>query len=513
MEKESDVLQLAPRAWTGIPYAVEVTGGAPLLKWANQALAVIIGRQLVFGADGSVCIDIESPRKGARSNNMRPRTILGTITLRWRWDAPNGRMLINFYRRDRPLDWRWDELKADGDVTSLVSKWYGVAHVGLSTFSYTLSLNEDSAPRDTSLSGSLLVDRGSLIEESFRPSLASSLLEASAVEKIVNQYDDYVEHQKAHIQSTLEIIDRMWLQELVLQCQAEILTVLIAGMSRVEHGAEPHELFESTLAGVQRVRTVAFESLNVRADARETVALDGGLEAIRLTLTAQLEETENDVKPLIDKLVEPLHVSQARVDAENMLSRVMDEFEAIYSLKEANSNTFMQLQDDMHELQDGEESFVETMIQVARANPQNASLQKTCIQALIFRERNGSLDKCIDFLAEHIEAEHIDTNADCKRLLETSCKAVVHLVEHFETSVEMLRQKGFEQKLTNIIVKNPKVEPIRASACSALLAILAHRDETLVDVTDWMEELMKHFESKSVNLDLLNMPELVDARC
>ena len=29
------------------------------------------------------------------------------------------------------LGWRWDELEPDGDVSSLICKWYGTAHAGL----------------------------------------------------------------------------------------------------------------------------------------------------------------------------------------------------------------------------------------------------------------------------------------------------------------------------------------------------------------------------------------------
>jgi len=197
-----------------------------------------------------------------------------------------------------------------------------------------------------------------------------------------------------------------------------------------------------------------------------------------------------------------------------MLHGVKDEFEAIYSLKEANSQTFMQLQDDMHNLQHGEASFVETMILAARANPQNVSLQKTCIEALIFRDRNRSLNQCIEFLAETMDA-----HADCERLLEISCKAVVHLVEHFAKTADVLRQKGFMQRLANVIVEHSQEEPMRRSACSALLALLLHSDDArniskLSEVTESVQDFMQNgvcHETRNAAFDLLRTPDFVDA--
>ena len=52
----------------------------------------------------------------------------------------------------------------------------------------------------------------------------------------------------------------------------------------------------------------------------------------------------------------------------------------------------MQLQDELDDLQHGERSFVETALQTAQANPQNASLQKACSEALTLRGHVGNLE-------------------------------------------------------------------------------------------------------------------------
>jgi len=481
MADQPDALPLAAYPWTGLPYKVEINGGASLLTWANKAVAYFLGRQLTFGVDGSVSIEAFGRDGRPIHKNTRPLTIPGNKALSWKWDALDGRLLIHWMdaRGGVALGWRWDELEPDGDVSSLICKWHGTAHVGPTTFSYTLCLKDSPQLQRGTLGESLIVAHGSFISDgSFAVSPDISPLEEDIIKKIVSRYGDFMGNDKSRIDSTLEIIDRMWLQELVLQCQAEILTVVIGGIAQVEQGANPHELFEHTLAGVHNVRDVAFDSLKVRSEARAEVALAGGLEGIHRTLAAKLDEAETGVKPLVDKLVEPSQVADARKDAEQMLSAVVAEFEAISSLKEAHSETFMQLQDDLDALQHGERTFIETVLRAARANPQNASLQKACIEALIFRERNGNLDDCIELIVEAMEA-----HGRCRRVLETCCKAVVHLVEHFPSVTQQLGQKGFVERLLKIVTEYAQDAAIQMAAFSALLGLVDCSDDNQTTAT------------------------------
>merc|ERR1712224_345850 len=101
---------------------------------------------------------------------MGPISVAG-VQLCWRWDPLSGHMVINFLQSSSRLGWRWDELKPDGDASSLVTEWHGVAHVGSSTFSYTMSLVDAESwsqhvdswkVSDSAVDLSLRVTRGSV---------------------------------------------------------------------------------------------------------------------------------------------------------------------------------------------------------------------------------------------------------------------------------------------------------------------------------------------------------------
>lgn len=155
-----------------------------------------------------------------------------------------------------------------------------------------------------------------------------------------------------------------------------------------------------------------------------------------------------------------------------MLDNVMSEFEAIGTLKEANSNMFVELQDHLDDLQVGEIAFTDTVLQAARANPQNAPLQKKCIETLlcmpdVCRKRNSNLNDCIAFLLETMGA-HVKHGP----LQESCCKALSHLQE----AAEEIGQQGGIQKLLMVISAHVDDAAVEKAALSALLDLTIHNE-------------------------------------
>ncbi|CAE7440692.1 unnamed protein product [Symbiodinium necroappetens] len=65
---------------------------------------------------------------------------MGNFSLKWRWDPSASKLIIDFWKDMKLLEWRWDELVPSKDLRfpSLVADWSGTGHVGGSSFSYSM---------------------------------------------------------------------------------------------------------------------------------------------------------------------------------------------------------------------------------------------------------------------------------------------------------------------------------------------------------------------------------------
>jgi len=453
--------------WAGRTYRLKVeSGGATLLRWASQ-MAKTVADQRIFHSDGSI-----------RLKSLKPVTMAG-VQLCWRWDPLSARMIIDFLWQGKKLGWRWDELTPVGDEMSMVSKWNGIGHVGASSYSFSLTLIELERPlfaqswptvRASVLDMSMNVNHSSLAGE---VDLGKSVVveDTDIVKNIVSRYSSCMDSGKANIQRILEIIDRMWLQELVLQSRAELLNNLVGAAADIENGSEPNEIITRTLHEVDSVNAMVLDSVRVRSEARGSVSLAGGLEALHHIIAEQLEEVAEGLRPLIDQLVEPTLVGEVSKHAERMLRNILEEMEALSELKEANSDTFMVLEESLDDLHSGESAFIDTILQVARANPQNSHLQKTCVETLMCtpdacRNLRANIDGCITLLLDTM-LKHTQHSP----LQETCCKAINQLTKCFPEAAGQVGSRGGVDSLLLVLVNHAGNEATMGAALSALLSL------------------------------------------
>lgn len=403
--------------WTGRRYKIKVHGSPNPLQWISSVLNMFVDER-IFHADGTL-----------RRKNLNPHTV-GRAQPCWRWDPLGGCMMIDFLWDDRRLAWRWDELRPDGEISSLVSKWHGIAHVGTSMYSFSMILVEEpqclpqkklsSRPlfqlSDSELDISMDVKCASVVEPVVSPAAAGG----GTIRSIADRYCDSMDRNKAHIVQVLAVIDRMWLQELILQSSAEFLSHLIRAAEEVELSSNPDEMLSRTLKGydihvqiqdeLRKVNALAFDSLKVRFEARGEVSLTGGLDGLRQTLAAQLDELDKEVQPLMDQLLEPMGAAEVRENAAKRLRNTLTELGDLSDLKEANSDTFLLLEEHLGDLQNVGSAFNHTVLQAARANPQNTHLQKTCHETL-----SRTPDACIN-------RDNDDDNIDVWSVEEACCE-------------------------------------------------------------------------------------------
>mmetsp|Transcript_22882 Transcript_22882/g.41492 ORF Transcript_22882/g.41492 Transcript_22882/m.41492 type:complete len:371 (+) Transcript_22882:45-1157(+) len=353
-------------AWTGHVYRVHVHESRSVLQWMNRLVNSLMFKRLVFHEDGSIC-----------NENWRPVTLAG-VQICWRWDPMANCIVIEFLRHGSPLQWRWEKLDPLGDPEELVPGWSGVAHVGQSVYTYSLTLEGVPQPELEPLevgrlNDSLLCVQGSvaLNGEECGPKIAS----------VLSKFKEVLDEDTGKAQQILQSIDRMWVQELLLQSSGELADAVMEAALAVERGEDAESAISNASQRLSEVRTMAFESFQVRADARERVTAAGGVEELRRTLAEGLDKAERSMQPLIAKLSDASSATEVEIAVKKKLRNVTAEYDFISDLKEANANLLVDLTEELDELQEAKFAFSETVMRAAASNPQNTPLQKIADEA------------------------------------------------------------------------------------------------------------------------------------
>eukprot|EP00419_Tripos_fusus_P038520 CAMPEP_0172763798 /NCGR_PEP_ID=MMETSP1074-20121228/176077_1 /TAXON_ID=2916 /ORGANISM="Ceratium fusus, Strain PA161109" /LENGTH=188 /DNA_ID=CAMNT_0013598455 /DNA_START=22 /DNA_END=588 /DNA_ORIENTATION=- len=128
--------------WVETVYTLKVPAGLSPLQWLNGLTKKFFGfQEIIFDCSG--CF--------RKPGMQQPCFPVGKIDLRWRWDEACGRIAIDFFREDRLLPWRWDELRptANFRFPNTAPDLIGIGHVGERTFHYAMlshsSSNEEQA--------------------------------------------------------------------------------------------------------------------------------------------------------------------------------------------------------------------------------------------------------------------------------------------------------------------------------------------------------------------------------
>jgi len=364
----------------GWRYMVTVHGGYNFMNIIAHKLSL---DHLVFKADGSIC-----RVSCIRGSNVKPVTVdsfqrLGRAywtpshrraTASWHWNAVSKSIVIDYKQDGRALEGRWDELRPVLGV-SVMDVWEGVSHVGNASYTFTMSLDEIQPP---------------LLEETHLPQLLSDSVcvnlsfitecdEPSSVDiasKMVCRDSSWTALNKARKQQLLPVIDRVYRKELLLQCHMEHLGTLLDASSKIERGSDPDVVLTNAFDDIEQWNNRTLDSLEVRAGARGEVSLDGGLGGMRRFLKANLIEADEDVRALLGLLRTPANAAHVRQMATKLLDDAQAEAESKSSFKESITEIVLQLDDDLTASQELGTAIADTLLQAAKANPENNSLQK-----------------------------------------------------------------------------------------------------------------------------------------
>ncbi|CAE8626112.1 unnamed protein product [Polarella glacialis] len=440
--------------WVEVSYRVRITGGQSALRWLNK-LASLGLRRIIFQAGGNF----------RRACDSQPLKVAG-LELRWRWEEAARRVVIDFLGKGgKALSWRWDELSPGipGAEAEGVPDWAGVAHVGGSSYTYSLTPSQDTpgnSPSKRPNHESLVVESGSFCEASWVESE-----EGTPLPDIGSRYRQDLQSEHLQLREVLELVDGMWLQELNLQSTAELYNFVLEAAAEVQEGAEPQQVISCTLVRAQEVRGWALESLRIRAGVRTSRALGSSLQELEGIVMEACEAALQGAEDLLRQL-EPnvsaeskpeqqvsaaatpeqqVSAAAVQVTARKVLSNLQEELDSISLMKEANTETVMQLGEHLEELKREEWAFASGVLEAAKANPESLALcrraaktlrgvlRKDAILGAANRPDQQLLRSCEDLVLGMLR----DHEADAA--LRSECRAVLEALRLQSEGPESLR--------------------------------------------------------------------------
>jgi len=125
--------------WVGVKYELRMMNSVSPLQLLNKlSQKLLLPRVIVMYSGGGF----------RRAEDLEPLFPFGGMDLRWRWDAAQSRIVIDFLTDGKVLQWRWDEFMPAKEFNwaSLVPDWDCIGHVGTATFEYKLTAISDAIP-------------------------------------------------------------------------------------------------------------------------------------------------------------------------------------------------------------------------------------------------------------------------------------------------------------------------------------------------------------------------------
>jgi len=261
------------------------------------------------------------------------------------------------------------------------------------------------------------------------------------------------EASQASIGFIRERIDTRFVQELQINCFAEVLNAVMLAVAEIEAGEGSAECVLRARSKVDEVKSWALESVKIKFQVCSEVSLAAGREGIEHTLKDHHADAIRCVTPFLERLANPESTAHDRCDVrstvEDMLLQLSSEMHAISYLKEEDTNIYFEERDNLVELQTTELAFMENVLKAARANPESVALQSTGIEALV--KAINVLQACVE---QHAQ---VDTATIC--------------LDYANFVLEAIRG-------------HPTDSAIQKGACLALCLLIAMRHELALHVSE-----------------------------
>jgi len=282
------------------------------------------------------------------------------------------------------------------------------------------------------------------------------------------------------LQTLLERIDSMWLEEVKRNVSAELLHIVNSFATEVEKGAVADDVICTWRAKSEQVEDDVRESLRSRMSARENTSLKGGYCMITEQVTDHVVETCAFLEPLVCQLRVPARGSPIKEDLGKRLCNTEEEYESIAELKMANMELVMELDAGVELLNSKLDSFLEEVLWSARRSPHCLVLQQKTLRAVLKMiekkevsnsmctrcdESNNKLvmSGCVGDISKAMSAF-----PDDRELQFNGCKILAELAAHGHLTASAMILRGADRDIMAAQMRFSSDESLQAVCSQAL---------------------------------------------
>jgi hypothetical protein len=239
---------------------------------------------------------------------------------------------------------------------------------------------------DPAVNLSTISNNGSVFWEEGGPP-QPALLERSSTAKCIfsnaiAEFKQHMDNERTSVHIVQQVIDNLWLTEFNAQVRAELYYVTIESAKMIERGMNSMEVRREAYTRFAVAGEDALKGLEARASNRDAVAIDGGFEYLERVVRENFAASLLIVRASVDQLTDTQQASRVKTELEKHFANLLQELESISIAKEVNSLTLLGLDESMQQVEMAECSFVKSVVSLAKANQQNASIQVRALRTL-----------------------------------------------------------------------------------------------------------------------------------
>jgi hypothetical protein len=332
----------------------------------NLALLGLGIKQIKFMADGTCEFGIIA--SAGTSERIEWLASVGSLMLRWHWEQDLGRLVLAYVWREAPLKWRWDELRRNYQDLhpDAPPSWEAIAHRGLFKLTYSLTMVIDDLTSEWMPRDSVKPMHGSFADSS---QFGAGIDHEDELRKFTARHTEETEDAQSLQHDVHELIDGMYVQELLTQFDAEMYALVAAAAKNVQDGIDVCVVRRDFYAQCKEVKEMVLESYTTKEKARQSTALKCKIEQIILGNYVKIVAL---VEEMVDRLVSPNDCEEVMARVKEALACLKQKLDMYLSFKEETTY----IAEDVHEKVHEQDQISAGFRQVVEANPESPKMQR-----------------------------------------------------------------------------------------------------------------------------------------
>eukprot|EP00933_Yihiella_yeosuensis_P047919 TRINITY_DN4390_c0_g2_i1.p1 TRINITY_DN4390_c0_g2~~TRINITY_DN4390_c0_g2_i1.p1 ORF type:complete len:652 (-),score=206.77 TRINITY_DN4390_c0_g2_i1:5-1960(-) len=177
---------------------------------------------------------------------------------------------------------------------------------------------------------------------------------------IISNFKQWRAHGKQDVERLQARIDDMWLDEVMLGCDAELYDRIREVAVALEAGGDSQTAQAQVRAALSETEVLALQSVGTRLDARDCVRLQGGSEGLEQRVRQLRAKAAQVVEPYMEMMKDPKGSTDVRLAMERLLTEAQQEYASLNAMKTAKAEVVIELQD-----KDAEQDWMSRQLEIS----------------------------------------------------------------------------------------------------------------------------------------------------